>query len=131
MKPGRALNRRAGENTFVGNPRGQHTAHSTYIPDDHWVECQRCGKDVRSSNTRIDGYSKLIVCTKCFDPKHPQDFVRPKADKIAAEGNVNVASTPTGGVDIEGNSTNWTAGGAEGSTEVPTSTYDQTDPIGS
>lgn len=25
-------------------------------------------------------WTGLIVCTECYDPRHPQDLVRPKAD---------------------------------------------------
>lgn len=45
-----------------------------YIPGDYKVICDRCGFVKLRSQCKIDGNNKqLLVCSDCFDPKHPQD----------------------------------------------------------
>lgn len=43
--------------------------------------CDSCGKKIKASHSRHrwDGF---IVCDRCFEHRHPQDFVRSKVDKI-------------------------------------------------
>ncbi len=85
--------------------------------------------DVLASEAREDGYKEgLIVCPKCYDPPHPQDYVRAHDDTLAPAGlstgpddTVNI----TAGVDVNGDPLTWTSvedGGAAGSTEVPGAT---------
>jgi hypothetical protein len=47
---------------------------------DYWRVCDVCGFDYRASETlkRWDG---LIVCHDDWEPRHPQDFVRGRADR--------------------------------------------------
>lgn len=45
------------------------------------VICDRCGFKFKASQCQMtwDGY---FVCSKCWEPRHPQDFVRPKHDRL-------------------------------------------------
>jgi len=59
-----------------------------YIPGDHWVNCQRCGFNFRASQT-LSEWTGIIVCKECWEPRHPQDFVRGRNEDTSAQGNVN------------------------------------------
>jgi len=50
-----------------------------YIPGDYYVICDRCGFKKRVSQTRKE-WNGLLVCTDCWEPRHPQDFVKAKRD---------------------------------------------------
>lgn len=58
---------------------------NNYKPGDHNVHCMRCGRDYHESDMRKE-WNGLIVCKRCWEPRHPQDFVRATKDKVAAEG---------------------------------------------
>jgi len=47
----------------------------TYIPGNFWRICDRCKKKVRMSNTARE-WTGVIVCKSCWEPRHPQDFVK-------------------------------------------------------
>lgn len=53
-----------------------------YVAGDHWVICDVCGFQYRSSQTRMR-WDNLRVCTKDWEPRHPQEYVRGKKDRIA------------------------------------------------
>lgn len=65
-----------------------HTRNPGYIAGDHWVECMRCGLEYRRSNMKTE-WNGSIVCSPCWEPRHPQDFVRGTEDDQAAKGIVN------------------------------------------
>ncbi len=52
-----------------------------YIAGDHWRICDRCGFQVRSSQTSKT-WDGLWVCEADFETRHPQDFVRGRKDTI-------------------------------------------------
>ena len=80
-------NKRAGTNRNAREARGRHTENPGYAPGDNWVVCQRCGMDVYASTVREDGYREgLIVCPKCYDAPHPQDYVRAFDDTLTPHG---------------------------------------------
>lgn len=55
----------------------------SYIRGDFWRICDRCGGKVRQSATAKE-WTGLIVCrTGCYEARHPQDFVRGRADRQA------------------------------------------------
>lgn len=67
-----------------------------YIPGNPWMICDECGLRYRKSETLIR-WDHAVVCQKCWEPKHPQESVRAKADKIRVnnprpdtDGNVNL-----------------------------------------
>jgi len=82
----------------------------TFVGGDPWVQCDRCGFTVRKSDTRKE-WNGLQVCTKDFEYRQPQDYVRSKPDKQSFEGarppqdsfvtqaypNTPTLDTPTGG----------------------------------
>lgn len=53
-----------------------------YTPGDWWAICDVCSKKVKASKMkkRWDG---LMVCDKDFEPRHSQDFLRTRSDKIS------------------------------------------------
>ena len=65
-----------------------------YVPGDQWVHCDVCGFNYRSSEMRHT-WDNLVVCRFDFEVRHPQDFVRGRQDKIAAEGTVRPEPTDT------------------------------------
>lgn len=56
------------------------THSPSWSPGNPWGVCQRCGFDVRLNALKME-WTKLLVCDKCYDRRHPQDFVRPKLDR--------------------------------------------------
>lgn len=50
-----------------------------YLPGDHWMACDVCGFNFRSSQMRMR-WDRLWVCQKDYETRHPQDFVRGKRD---------------------------------------------------
>lgn len=65
-------------------PRHRHK------PGDWLYACQRCGFTKYASEIRKE-WTGLRVCDRCWDPRHPQDFVRGRKDDIA----VPFASKPS------------------------------------
>jgi hypothetical protein len=45
--------------------------------------CDRCGFQYKASETRKE-WTGLIVCDRCWEERHPQEFVRGVPDKQAA-----------------------------------------------
>lgn len=43
------------------------------------VVCDRCGFKFKNTDLR-DEWTGYKVCSECWDPRHPQDFVRAKPD---------------------------------------------------
>jgi hypothetical protein len=56
-------------------------AEWNYIPGDFWRICDRCGFKYRASETKRE-WTGLIVCAeKCWEPRHPQDYVKGTRDR--------------------------------------------------
>lgn len=53
---------------------------TTYRPGDFLRDCDRCGFTLYASETKQQ-WDGLIVCEPCFETRHPQDFVRGRADR--------------------------------------------------
>lgn len=51
-----------------------------YRPGDWLCVCQRCGFDYFASQIRRE-WTGLLVCPECHEDRHPQEFVRGKADR--------------------------------------------------
>lgn len=66
---------------------GKHSSNPGYKAGDNWVTCDICGMDIYASDSKTldDGQGKLIVCPEDWNVRHPQDFVRARKDKIAAD----------------------------------------------
>ena len=52
-----------------------------YKPGDWNSVCARCGFEYKASELRKtwDGF---FCCEKCWEPRHPQDFVRARPDRM-------------------------------------------------
>lgn len=52
-----------------------------FVSGDYNAICDSCGQKVKASlvKKRWDG---LMVCSSCWEPRQPQDFVKAKTDKI-------------------------------------------------
>lgn len=61
-----------------------HGPNPGYKAGDNWCECPRCGFDYYASELKKEWTGKY-VCKKCWEPRHPQDFVRGREEKIAAD----------------------------------------------
>ena len=56
---------------------------TTYLALGQWkVVCDRCGFEYKSNALRRE-WTGLRVCTKCFEPRHPQEMLKGRADKQA------------------------------------------------
>lgn len=79
-----------------------HEANAGYQPGNHWCECQRCGFDYRASQMRKE-WNGSLVCEDCYEPRHPQDFVKSVKESPSAKGIVTseISKAPTleGGAD--------------------------------
>ncbi len=53
-----------------------------YKSGDWWVTCDVCSKQTRASDIR-HRWDGLLVCEDDFELRHPQDFIKHKAEKIS------------------------------------------------
>lgn len=51
-------------------------------PGDWLYVCQRCGRTYYASTVRKE-WTGLRVCNRCWEARHPQDFVRGRKDDVA------------------------------------------------
>lgn len=65
--------------------RNKKTRNPGFQSGQHWVVCDRCGCDIRAMDARIT-WEGFVVCPDDWEPRHPQDFVRAREDRIAPEG---------------------------------------------
>lgn len=73
---------------------GKKTRNPGWKSGDHWVECERTGMIIRSSDARIE-WTGAIVAKEEWEPRHPQDYIRGVVDRQAAEGIVSLESKGT------------------------------------
>lgn len=57
------------------------TRQLVYIRGDNYFLCPVCGRKKRVSKGRRR-WDNEFVCTDDWEPRHPQEFVRGRADKI-------------------------------------------------
>lgn len=57
-------------------------SYSSAISGDPWVQCDRCGRRVRLSQSKKT-WDGLRVCIPDWDPKHPQLSIRARVDRQA------------------------------------------------
>lgn len=55
-----------------------------YKRGDNYFCCPVCGFKKRVSQGRYR-WDKVFVCTDCWEPRHPQETIRPRSDKIKAD----------------------------------------------
>ena len=56
--------------------------------------CDQCGFKFKASETRKQ-WDGLIVCNSCYEPRHPQDFVRGRRDRQRVPDPRPQSLTPT------------------------------------
>jgi hypothetical protein len=105
----RILDRKAGENRIRRAPTGEHTRNPGWEAGQYWVECQRCGLDYKAKHIKRE-WTGAIVCFNCWEPRHPQEYVRGRKERLAVRGPQN----PQGLVNDAAKA---------GSTEAPGSTF--------
>lgn len=91
-----------------------------YLRVGDWnIRCDRCGKKMKGSEARLT-WNNLYTCDSCWEPRHPQDFVRsivehptpafvrdppdiglPFADGIVLEDSFGPLPDTTGPFDLE------------------------------
>ncbi len=57
------------------------TVQGVYIPGDNYFLCPVCGFKKRVSEGRRR-WDNEFVCVNDWEPRHPQEFVRGRADKM-------------------------------------------------
>lgn len=72
-------------------------AHA-YRPGNHWLICDECGAKFRLSEMR-KRWDGAMVCRKDWEPRHPQESVRSRSDKVSVpvarpEGTDTYITTP-------------------------------------
>lgn len=72
---------------------GKHNKSPGFKSGDNWTTCQRCGFDVYGSDIRKE-WTGSLVCSSCWEPRHPQDFVRAIKEDTSAKGFVTGEITP-------------------------------------
>lgn len=71
---------------------GKKTKSPGFKAGDHWVVCDLCGMDIRSSQAKKT-WDNLVVCPKDYETRHTQDFVKARHETIAAQGLVRPEPT--------------------------------------
>lgn len=107
---------------------GKHTRNPGYEPGNHWVVCDRCGFDYRAEDV-IEEWTGAVVCRqKCWEPRHPQDFVRAVEDDMTPTGPIRTDALEADAVSLkdseqaEGSITETTFGSDEIDKAIDTST---------
>jgi len=73
------------------NVRGKKTRNPGYEAGNHWVECARSGAIIRAKDAMMT-WDGLLVCPDDWEPRHPQDFVRGREERIKPEGHIRSES---------------------------------------
>ena len=58
----------------------------TYRAGDPWAICDLCGFKRRFSDLRTEWTGAKVCYDKCFEPRHPQDFVRSRPERPPPKG---------------------------------------------
>ena len=53
---------------------------NSFVLGDSKGNCDRCGFDYKHSQLRKE-WTGAMVCSKCWDPRHPQDLIQPRAER--------------------------------------------------
>lgn len=61
-----------------------HSRDPGYQPGNYWLECDECGFDYRRDRMR-QRWDRAWVCSKCWEPRHPQDLLQAKEDAQAVD----------------------------------------------
>jgi len=76
----------------------------TFVAGQWNAICDRCGEKHKSSKIRLE-WTGLRVCAACWEPRHPQDFIKGVPDRQApAWVRPEIVSEPflnDGGTDVQ------------------------------
>lgn len=70
---------------------------------DYNAICDRCGFEHKASELKEE-WTGLMVCVDCWEPRHPQEFVRGVKEDITVPWSRPESDADTNTTDIEGNS---------------------------
>ncbi len=70
---------------YKGSDRSKRTRNPGYKAGDNWLICDVCGCTVYSSDA-LQRWDGMVTCKQDWEPRHEQDFVRARKDRIAAQG---------------------------------------------
>ena len=65
-----------------------------YRASSHWAVCDSCGFQFRAEDLR-ETWDGRWVCEDDWEPRHPQEFLRVKEEKIAADQPLREDNTDT------------------------------------
>ena len=60
-------------------------AETKYIPGSHKIVCDMCGQVIRIEDARYNWKRQLVHKDRCWEPRHPQDFVQALPDSAIVE----------------------------------------------
>ena len=63
--------------------------------------CDRCGFEYKASELKEE-WTGNLVCKHCWEPRHPQEFIRGTPDKSSVSP-TRVEQPDSGGTDLNGN----------------------------
>ena len=58
--------------------------YKDYIPGDYFVQCDRTGMKRLRSECRKE-WNGLIVAKEVYEPRHPQDFLKAREDRLSVK----------------------------------------------
>lgn len=65
-----------------------------YYKSGDWnVICDRCGHKYKASKLQRE-WTGLMVCSQCFETRHPQDFIRARQDRIVVPWTRPISDNP-------------------------------------
>ena len=74
-----------------------------YRPGDNWDTCDRCDFERRSSELRREWTGLNVCADTCWEPRHPQEFIRIRPERIVPDSPGTSSDTTFAGTDINGN----------------------------
>lgn len=75
----------------------------SYVHGDWNAICDRCGFEFKASKLREE-WNGLMVCSQCWEPRHPQDFLRGVPDDPSVPWTRPDTDADTSATDVAGNS---------------------------
>lgn len=86
-----------------------------YRPGDYWMICDICGFKRRRSKMKQNWKKQWVCADTCWEPRHPQDFVKGRKEKIAV---THARPEPTDDYQYTASETTLGANASKGDTEI-------------
>lgn len=96
-----------------------------YKSGSHWAICDSCGFQFRAEDLK-ETWDNRWVCNEDYEPRHPQDFLRAKEEKISVEQPIRPDDTSNVGTAPSTDPTvplDFTPDAADPSTVIPAGTF--------